>query len=218
MENDRILAKLRDIGFMPILRTLSADEALRLGELLMEAGVRTVEIPLTVPGAFQVIEQLAWRFGNDGFVGAGTVLGPEDAHKAIDVGAAYIVSPGLDFATIAACKEEEVPVFAGALSPTEIIAAHRAGADMVKVFPCDAVGGPSYIKALKAPLPQIELIPTGGVTLKTALSYLEAGASILGVGSDLVDLRALAEGHPEIIIDGVHSYLEIVQEYRKHHR
>jgi 2-dehydro-3-deoxyphosphogluconate aldolase/(4S)-4-hydroxy-2-oxoglutarate aldolase len=127
-----------------------------------------------------------------------------------------VVSPALDLETIACCKKYGVPVMPGALTPTEIVQAWTAGADFVKVFPAGAMGGASYLKALKAPLPQIELIPTGGVSLKTAADFIKAGASALGVGADLVDLKALREGQESIITERARQYVEIVREAREH--
>src|SRR5215471_7198200 len=165
---------------------------------------------MTVPGAPQVIERLTHRFGNDVVVGAGTVLDCDTARKCISAGAAFVVSPALDEATIEHCRVEEIPVMPGALTPTEVVRAWRAGADVVKVFPCGAVGGASYIKALKAPLPQIELMPTGGVSLKTAAEFIQAGAYALETGADLVDLKLLREGKPELITEKAQSYVEVI--------
>jgi 2-dehydro-3-deoxyphosphogluconate aldolase/(4S)-4-hydroxy-2-oxoglutarate aldolase len=142
------------------------------------------------------------------------VLDPEAARSCIDAGARFIVSPSFNPDTIAACREADVAVLPGALTPTEILAAWRAGADLVKVFPAGAVGGPSYIKSLKAPLPQIDLVPTGGVNLKTAGDFIRAGAAALGVGADLVDLEALRRGEPEVLTERALDFVRIVEEAR----
>ena len=170
---------------------------------------------MTVPGAVRVIEQLANHAGDRLLVGAGTVLDAETARACILAGAQFVVSPALDVRTIELCRRYGVPVLPGALTPTEIVTAWQAGADAVKVFPCSAVGGAKYLKAVKAPLPQIDLIPTGGVSLATAAEFLEAGAFALGVGGDLVDNKAIANGRPEVITENARKYLAIVQQARK---
>jgi len=147
-------------------------------------------------------------------VGAGTVLDPEVARACIAVGAQFIVSPALNLETIKCCGDQAITVMPGALTPTEVVTAWNAGADFVKVFPCGAVGGASYIKSLKAPLPQIELVPTGGVNLKTAASFIEAGAAAIGVGADLVDVRAISAGQAEKITAAARAYVEAVRSAR----
>src|ERR671929_1534667 len=152
-------------------------------------------------GVVRVIEQVADRYGDEVIVGAGTVLDGETARACILAGAQFVVSPSLDLETIAVCRRYGVAVMPGALTPTEVVQAWSAGADFVKVFPAGALGGARYIKALKAPLPQIELVPTGGVSLKTAAAFIRAGASALGVGTDLVDLKAIREGNAQLVTD-----------------
>src|SRR6266536_1486492 len=142
-------------GIVPVVRAPTADEALRVVDAIRAGGIDIIEVTMTVPGAVQVIEKLARRYGGEVVVGAGTVLDRETALACIRAGASFVVSPALDEATIECCRAEGIPVMPGALTPTEIVRAWRAGADAVKVFPCSAVGGPSYIRALKAPLPQI---------------------------------------------------------------
>ena len=169
---------------------------------------------MTVPGAVRLIEDLARRFGSEAVVGAGTVLDPETARACILAGAKFVVSPSTNASTIACCRRYGVPIMPGALTPTEVVAAWEAGADMVKVFPCSAVGGASYIKALKAPLPQIDLIPTGGVNLQTAADFIKAGSTALGVGADLVDLKALREGKDALLTERAQKLVEIVRAAR----
>ena len=169
---------------------------------------------MTVPGAVGVIEEVSKRYGDEALVGAGTVLDPEIATACISVGAQFIVSPALNPETIACCRRHKIVVMPGALTPTEVVQAWDAGADFVKVFPAGAVGGPSYLKALKGPLPQIELVPTGGVSLKTAADFIKAGAAALGVGTDLVDLKAIREGNAAIITERAKQFVEIVREAR----
>jgi 2-dehydro-3-deoxyphosphogluconate aldolase/(4S)-4-hydroxy-2-oxoglutarate aldolase len=209
------LQRIRDIGLIPVVRTESADQAMRAVAAIKAGGVSVLEITMTVPGAIDVIENLAAAFGSEALIGAGTVLDPETADKCIQAGAKFIVSPALNEETIACCRTNDVAVFPGALTPTEVVRAWNAGADAVKIFPAGAVGGASYLKALKAPLPQIELIPTGGVSLKTAADFIKAGAMALGVGADLVDPKALHEGNDELITERARQFLEIVREARR---
>ncbi len=199
---------------MPVVRAASADEAMRVVDAIKEGGISILEITLTVPGAITVIEEVAKRFGNEVIVGAGTVLDAETARACMLAGAQFIVSPALNLETIEMCRRYSIAVMPGALTPTEVLAAWQAGADMVKVFPCNAVGGASYLKALKAPFPQVELIPTGGVSLKTAADFIHAGASALGVGSDLVDAKAIRAGEPEKITRAARAFVEAVHEAR----
>jgi 2-dehydro-3-deoxyphosphogluconate aldolase / (4S)-4-hydroxy-2-oxoglutarate aldolase len=214
VRKDEVLATIKRGGIIPVLRTNSADDALTIAEELQRAGLTAVEIPLTVPGAVEVIAELASRFGHQLLVGAGTVLDTGAAAACVAAGARFIISPSLELEVVDYCNEAEVAVMPGALTPTEIVAASRAGADMVKIFPCSALGGASYLKAIKAPLPHIEVVPTGGVSLETAASFIKAGAAALGVGGDLVDIEALRSGKTEIIGARARRYLEIVKEAR----
>lgn len=213
MEKAQVLERIRSTGLIPVIRARTADEAAQAADAIQAGGVGVLEITMTVPGAVEVIREVAGR-GGDAVVGAGTVLDPEAARNCIDAGARFIVSPSFNPDTIAACREADVSVLPGALTPTEVLAAWRAGADLVKVFPAGAVGGPSYIKSLKAPLPQIDLVPTGGVNLKTAGDFIRAGAAALGVGADLVDLEALRRGEPEVLTERAREFVRIVQEAR----
>ena len=187
---------------------------MRAIDAIREGGISVLEITMTVPGAIGVIEEVAKRYGSEALVGAGTVLDAETAHACILAGARFVVSPALNLATISKCREHNVAVMPGALSPTEVVQAWAAGADLVKVFPAGAVGGASYIRSLKAPLPQIELVPTGGVSLKTAADFIRAGASALGVGADLVDIKAIREGQHAIVTERARQFLDIVREAR----
>ena len=190
-----VVDRIRQIGIIPVVRASSSDEALAAVEAIRAGGIPILEITLTVPGAVQVIADLTRRLGDDTIIGAGTVLDADSARACVDAGARFIVSPSLDIPTIETCRRLGVPVFPGALTPTEIVTAWKAGADAVKVFPANAVGGAAYLKSLKAPLPQIELIPTGGVSLENAAAFIAAGAFALGVGADLVkgDAAAITE-------------------------
>ena len=215
MNKTEVLQLIRDTGLIPVVRAETSELAIRAVEAIKAGGVRVLEVTMTVPGAIAVIEQLAATFGHEALIGAGTVLDPETARKCIQAGAQFIVSPALNEETIAFCRTNEVAVFPGALTPTEVLRAWNAGADAVKVFPAGAVGGASYLKALKAPLPQVELIPTGGVSLSTAADLIRAGAMALGVGADLVDTKALREGHDQVVTERARQFLEIVQEARR---
>ena len=211
MNKTDVLQRIRDIGVIPVVRAESADQAMRAVEAIKAGGVGVLEVTMTVPGAIGVIEKLAAAYGAEALIGAGTVLDPETARACIQAGAQFIVSPALNEETIAFCRDNDVAVFPGALTPTEVVRAWNAGADAVKVFPAGAVGGASYLKALKAPLPQIELIPTGGVSLRTAADFIKAGAMALGVGADLVDPKALRDGNEGLITERARQFLEIVQ-------
>jgi 2-dehydro-3-deoxyphosphogluconate aldolase/(4S)-4-hydroxy-2-oxoglutarate aldolase len=215
MNKSDVLQRIRDLGLIPVVRAESAEQAMRAVQAIKAGGISALEVTMTVPGAIAVIEQLTKAFGAETVIGAGTVLDPETADRCIQAGAQFIVSPALNEETIAFCQGQDVAIFPGALTPTEVVRAWNAGADAVKVFPAGAVGGASYLKALKAPLPQIELVPTGGVSLKTAADFIKAGAMALGVGADLVDIRALRDGHDEVITERARQFLEIVRAARQ---
>lgn len=215
MHKSEVLSRIRNVGLVPVLRADSEKEALSVAYALEAGGVTVLEITMTVPAAISVIRRLASEAGERILVGAGTVLDPETARACILAGARFIVSPALNPRTIELCRRYNIAVFPGGLTPTEIVAAWEAVADAVKVFPCSAMGGPGYLKALKAPLPQIELIPTGGVSLATAADFLRCGALALGVGGDLVDNSAVRNGKPEIINENARRYLEIVSTHRR---
>ena len=211
MNKIAVLKRIRDTGLIPVVRAESSEMAMRAVAALKAGGLDVLEVTMTVPGAVEVIRALAEEYGAEALIGAGTVLDPETAQACIQAGAQFIVSPALNEATIEFCRAQDVAIFPGALTPTEVVRAWQAGADAVKVFPAGAVGGASYLKALKAPLPQIELIPTGGVSLKTAADFIRAGAMALGVGADLVDPQALREGDSTLITERTRQFLEIVQ-------
>ena len=214
MKKADIIKKIIEIGLLPVVRASSSDEAMRVIDAIKEGGVSVLEITMTVPGAVKVMEDVTAKFGADVLVGAGTVLDPETARICILAGANFIVSPSTNLETIALCKRYSVPIMPGALTPTEVVTTWQAGADFVKVFPCSAMGGASYIKGLKAPLPQIELIPTGGVNLKTAADFIKAGSSALGVGADLVDVAAIRAGDAKTVTERAKEFLSIVKEAR----
>jgi 2-dehydro-3-deoxyphosphogluconate aldolase/(4S)-4-hydroxy-2-oxoglutarate aldolase len=217
MQKTDVLARVRATGVIPILRVSSTDYALGMAEAVRTGGIDVVEVPLGVPDAIGVISTLAKRFDEKLLVGAGTVLDVDSAATVIAAGASFVVSPCLDIEVIQYCNASDVAVFAGALTPTEIVSAANAGADMVKVFPCSVLGGPSYLRALKAlkvPLSQIDLFPAGGVTLQNAGAFIEAGACVLGVGSDLIDLAALRERRLDRIADRARLFVDLVRDTR----
>ncbi|MFP5233568.1 MAG: bifunctional 4-hydroxy-2-oxoglutarate aldolase/2-dehydro-3-deoxy-phosphogluconate aldolase [Acidobacteriota bacterium] len=213
MDKSAVLKTLEESGLAPVMRADSAERALALAQAIFAGGVKVLEVTMTVPGAMEVIRRLV-KDRPEILVGAGTVLDAETARACILEGAQFIVSPALSLRTIELCRRYSVAVLPGALTPTEVVTAWEAGADVVKVFPAGALGGAKYLASLKGPLPQIPMIPTGGVSLSTAAEFLRAGAFALGVGSDLVDARALAEGRPEVITATAQKYLEIVRQFR----
>lgn len=213
MSKAEVINSLREIGLVPVLRAESVDKALALAEAIAAGGVTVLEVTMTVPGAIQVMRTLAEK-RPDILIGAGTVLDAETARMCILEGAKFVVSPALNLQTIEMCHRYSIAVLPGALTPTEIVTAWQAGADVVKVFPASAMGGAKYLTALKGPLPHIDMIPTGGVSQSTAAEFLAAGAFALGVGSDLVDAKAMAAGKPEVVTESAKKYLSIVKEHR----
>ncbi len=188
------LGRLLDIGIIPIVRFSDAEKAAHVAEALIAGNVPALEISLSLPESLAVLESVAARFGHRLLLGAGTVLDARMVRDAISAGARYIVAPNTDPSVIDECKKASVPVFPGALTPTEIAAAMRAGADAIKVFPCNAVGGPDYIRSLLAPFPDAILFPCGGVSAKNAAAYFAAGARALFTGTQLVDRETVNSG------------------------
>lgn len=207
-------SRILEIGIVPVVRASSAKQALRAVEAVCTGGIPIVEITMTVPGAVEVIAQLAKSMGSEVLIGAGTVLDAGAAERCIDAGAEFIVSPGFDLETVKFANRRDKLMIAGALTPTEVITAWKAGSDFVKIFPCGTVGGAKYIKALKAPLPQIPMIPTGGVNLNTAADFLIAGAAALGIGGELVSASALESGNTAPIVDAAQGFVAIVRNAR----
>lgn len=217
MDKSEVLQHIVEVGLVPVIRAEDKEEAIRVIDAVEAGGIPLLEITMTVPGALSIIEAVRKR-EKSAVVGAGTVLDAETARACILAGAQFIVSPALNVATIEICRRYGVAVIAGALTPTEVVNAWSAGADVVKIFPCGAVGGASYIKALKAPFPQIDLIPTGGVSLKTAADFIKAGSFALGVGSDLIDAKAMLEEDWNTLATSVSAkareYVRVVAEAR----
>ena len=197
--SQEVQQQLEAAGIIPVLRARSAKEAIGVVEAMVAGGITVMEVTMTVPGAVDVLRELKRVYGSKLLLGSGTVTDAAEVAATIEAGAEFVVSPSLHLDVIQETKARGKVSLPGALTPTEVITAWRAGADFVKVFPCSAMGGASYLKSLKAPFPYLRLVPTGGVTLQTAASFIEAGASALGVGADLVNVSALAEGKPEVI-------------------
>jgi len=215
MTKQEVRTRIVEIGIVPVVRAASAQQAMQAAAAVCAGGIPIVEITMTVPGATDVIAQLAKTMGNDVIIGAGTVLDAEAAERCIDVGAEFLVSPGFDLATVQFAKQQGILIMAGALTPTEVIAAWKAGSDFVKIFPCGTVGGAKYIKALKAPFPQVAMVPTGGVNLDTAADFIQAGAAALGIGGELVSAAACQSGNLNVITEAARLYVAIVQEARR---
>lgn len=215
MTREEVARKIREIGIVPVVRATSARHAQMAAEAVSSGGIPIAEVTMTVPGAIELIAQLSSTIGREVLIGAGTVLDAETAARCLDAGAQFVVSPGFDPATIAFVKGRGVLIMAGALTPTEVIGAWKAGSDFVKIFPCGTMGGAKYIKALKGPLPQVPMIPTGGVNLETAADLIRAGSEALGIGGELVSGAALAAGDTKSITEAARKYVGIVQETRK---
>ena len=199
MTKQQVLRKILDVRIVPVVRAGSAELAMAAARAVAAGGIPIVEITMTVPDAVSAIRQLSESMGNELLIGAGTVLDAATAQQCFDAGAQFLVSPIFDAETIHLCQSLGKLTMAGALTPNEVVAAWRAGADFVKVFPCGSVGGAAYIKALKSALPEIPMVPTGGVNLSTAIQFLEAGASALGVGGELISAAALKSGNFQTI-------------------
>jgi 2-dehydro-3-deoxyphosphogluconate aldolase/(4S)-4-hydroxy-2-oxoglutarate aldolase len=205
---------LERVGLIPVLRARNASQAHAVVQAMLAGGVTVVEVTMTVPGAVDLLAELKREYGSELLLGSGTVTTADQAEATIEAGAEFVVSPSFHPAVIAVTKAHKKVSIPGALTPTEMITAWDAGADYVKIFPCSAMGGASYLKSLLAPFPHLKLIPTGGVTHHTAAGFLEAGARALGVGSDLVNLAAIDEGKPEIITAAARAYLKVIADFR----
>jgi 2-dehydro-3-deoxyphosphogluconate aldolase/(4S)-4-hydroxy-2-oxoglutarate aldolase len=206
---DRVL----DSCIVAVIRAESGEKLVDVAEALLAGGVDVMEVTFTVPKAVQVLEKVADKLGKRVLLGAGTVLDPETCRAAFLAGAEFIVSPTVNVQVIEMCKRYSKLVMPGALTPTEVVTAWQAGADIVKIFPSE-ITGPKYLKALHGPLPQIRLMPTGGVNLETATDFLKAGACALGVGSSLVDPKLVAAGDLKKIESLAKQYQQVVKEFR----
>jgi 2-dehydro-3-deoxyphosphogluconate aldolase/(4S)-4-hydroxy-2-oxoglutarate aldolase len=215
MNRDEICAQIENIGIMPSVRVTAAELALFAAETVYDAGIKVVEITMTVPNALEVIAQLTQNYPNF-VVGAGTVLDEETAARCLDAGARFITSPGLIPEVLDYTLKENLVAIPGALTPSEVIAAWKEGGDFVKIFPCAQVGGDQYIRALKTPLPQIRLIASGGVNQLTAANFIFAGASSIGIGSELMPRKALSTRQDQWIHELARRFIEAVRNARIH--
>jgi len=215
MTRDQVKTRIIEIGILPVIRAASADQGMRAAEAVHKGGIPVVAMTMTVPGAIDAIAQLSKTMGSEILIGAGTVLDAETAQQCLDAGAQFLVSPGFDLETVKLANRTGTLIMAGALTPTEIITAWNSGSDLVKVFPCGTVGGAKYIKALKGPLPNIPMVPTGGVNLETAAEFIQAGSAALGVGSELVSAAALRSGDTSQIVETARKFVGIVSEARR---
>jgi len=209
MDREQGLAIIRRTGVIAIMRTQSSKQLLSAADAIRQGGVCAIEVTMTTPGALSLIERAVARYGQDVLFGAGTVLDAESARAAILSGAQFIVAPTLDKDLISLCRRYSVPVIPGVYTPTEALTAWQRGADMVKIFP-SSVGGPAYIKALKAPLPQIDMIPVGGVTVDNTAEFIRAGAVAVGVGGALINQKLLDSGELATLTHRAHRLIEEV--------
>jgi len=214
MNRAEITNRIETTGIVPIVRAPSAEVAASAARAILAAGIDILEITMTVPNALDLLRKLRAELGQSVLLGAGTVLDAQTARDCISAGAEFIVAPGFDVETVRACHALDKPCMPGVLTPTEVITAWKAGADMVKIFPCSAMGGASYLRALKAPLPQVKMMPTGGVDVTTAADFIKAGACALGVGAAVVDLKLLAKEGPGAVIERCRQLVEVVQAAR----
>jgi 2-dehydro-3-deoxyphosphogluconate aldolase/(4S)-4-hydroxy-2-oxoglutarate aldolase len=214
MEKRDVFNRMVSEGLIPIVRVSSAQEAMDVADAIKEGGVTFIEITMSVQGAIDVIKELTQKYRDEIIMGAGTVLDPETGRAALLAGAQFIVSPTLNLDLIQLAHRYSAVVIPGTMTPTEILTAWNAGADMVKVFPAAQLGGPEYIKAIRGPLPQILLVPTGGVNLQNASAFIKAGAVALGVGGELVDKKAVKEKKFNVITENTRAYLKTIKEAR----
>jgi len=214
MKREETRRLIEEIGIVPVIRASSAREARLAAEAVAKGGIPIVEITLTVPGAVQVIAELA-KTMPEVLVGAGTVLNEGLACQCAEAGAQFLVTPGFAKNCVTVAHEFDLPIMSGALTPSEVMAAWESGVDFVKIFPCGNVGGPGYIKALRGPLPQVPLVPTGGVNLENAADYIRAGAVALGVGGELIPKEALQEEKVKLITELAKLYTEVIKNVRK---
>ena len=214
MEKREVFNRMISEGLVPVIRVTSASEAIDVSDAIKEGGVSFIEITMSVPGAIDVIKELTKKYKDEIIMGAGTVLDTETGRAALLAGAQFIVSPILNLDLIHLAHRYSALVIPGTMTPTEILTAWNAGADMVKVFPAAQLGGPDYIKAIRGPLPQILLVPTGGVTLQNAGAFIKAGAAALGVGGELVDKKAIQERKFNIITENTKVFLKTIREAR----
>jgi 2-dehydro-3-deoxyphosphogluconate aldolase/(4S)-4-hydroxy-2-oxoglutarate aldolase len=208
------LAKILEEGVVPVIRVASAAEAFEVAKAIHEGGISVIEVTMSVAGALDVMKEVTQKFGRKVLLGAGTILDPETARAALLSGAQFIVTPTLNPDVIKMCKRYSAVIIPGALTPTEILTAWEAGADLVKVFPIAQVGGPAYIRALMGPLPHIPLVPTGGVNLQNAGEFIKAGCAAIAAGGELVDKKAVAEKKFSVIAENAQKFVAEVKKAR----
>jgi 2-dehydro-3-deoxyphosphogluconate aldolase/(4S)-4-hydroxy-2-oxoglutarate aldolase len=214
MEKREVFNRIISEGLVPVVRVSSAQEAIDVADAIKEGGVSVIEITMSVQGAIEVIRELTQKYQDKIIMGAGTVLDPETGRAALLAGAQFLVSPTLNLDLIHLAHRYSAVVIPGTMTPTEVLTAWNAGADLVKVFPAAQLGGPEYLKALRGPLPQILLVPTGGVNLQNAGAFIRAGAAALGAGGELVDKKAVKEKKFHIITENTRAFLKAIQEAR----
>jgi len=212
------LTRIREVGLIPILRTASTEDAWRAAAAVLSTGIGIIEITMGVPNAFALIERIVERYGDTVLPGVGTVLDRDTCRAAIAAGAEFIVAPNFDPHVVDTARQANKTCIPGALTPTEVVRAWQAGADMVKIFPCGAMGGPAYIKALKGPFPHIDFVATGGVTVASVAEFIAAGVAALGVGGDLLAGRALEQGGPDLVRANTLALLDAVRSARNSRR
>ena len=205
-----VIGRIGEVGIVPVVRAASVEEANRAVEAICAGGIPVVEITMTVPNAISVIRELVQHRGADVLIGAGTVTNADQAESCLRAGAQFLVSPGLATSVLSVARANSKLAIPGALTPTELMNAQEHGARLIKIFPCGNVGGPKYLKSLKAPFPNTSLIPTGGVNASNAAEFISAGAFALGVGADLVDATALREGNLEKISNAAQELVNAV--------
>ena len=215
MTIEEVIRRIEEIGIVPVVRAATVEEATRAVEAICAGGIPVVEITMTVPNAVSVIREVAQQYRDKVLIGAGTVTTAEQAESCFRAGAEFLVSPGLAASVLSVARAAEKLAIPGALTPTELMNAHDHGARLVKIFPCGNVGGPKYLRSLKAPFPYAQLIPTGGVNTANAADFIAAGAFALGVGADLVDTTALREGNLEKISTAARELADAVASARK---
>lgn len=214
MEKREVFNRMVSEGLIPVIRVASAAEAIDVADAIKEGGVTVIEITMSVPGALDTIKELTKKYKDDIIMGAGTILDPETGRAALLAGAQFLVTPTLNLDLIQLAHRYSAVIVPGAMTPTEILTAWNAGADMVKVFPAAQLGGPEYIKALRGPLPQILYVPTGGVNLQNAGAFIKAGATALGAGGELVDKKAVKEKKFNVITENTRAFLKAIKEAR----
>jgi len=215
MEKREIFDKMLAEGLIPLIRASSAKEAIEVAKAIKDGGANFLEITMTVPGGIEVIKELKGKYKDELIIGAGTVLDPETCRIALLAGAQFIVSPTVNLELIQLGRRYSVVVIAGAMTPTEILTAWEAGSDLVKVFPADLLGGARYVKAIRGPLPQVLLMPSGGVNLKNAGDFIKAGASAVAVGGELTDKKAIQDKKYSLITENTRAFIQTIREAKE---